>query len=206
MKTKNFKRLMAVSIAAIMSAALFACGSNQTQVSNEAGSTAGTATQASTATEAGTAAIDKSPITLTIGMPLQNCTLGDGIHQECSVLKEITAQTGITLSFVTYDNNKFKVLSAGGDLPDLISISGDDTIAGSLIESGALLQLDDLLDNYGQNIKNNIHIALRWSKNVIGKGKTYLLPVCTSIENTTSPIVSAGATFNTRYDIYKAIG
>ncbi|MDO8685186.1 MAG: hypothetical protein Q7J78_00780, partial [Clostridiales bacterium] len=142
------------------------------------------------------------PITLTIGI---GSTLDDGIHQEYSVLKEITKQTGVTLSFVTYDGAKFKVLMAGGDLPDLISMSSTPD-AINLAESGALLQLDDLLDKFGQNIKNNIPIALKYSKTVIGKGKTYLLSIATSIKDTSSPMVNGGLALCTRYDIYKAVG
>ncbi|NJD01507.1 MAG: hypothetical protein FIA99_02635 [Ruminiclostridium sp.] len=197
MKSNIFKRLMAVSIAAIMSVSLFACGSKQGGTT-ESSSTA--ASSESTESSPSTTAVDKTPITLTIGM---GSTLSDGTHQDNSVFKEIEAQTGVTLSFVNYDVEKFKVLSAGGDLPDIFRVFS--ATAPSLIESGALLPLDDLLDKYGQNIKQNIPIALKWSKQVAGKGKTYLLPAFTTVADTSSSI-DAGPTFNTRYDIYKAVG
>jgi len=205
MKKDIFKKLLAITVAAVLCVTLFACGSNQEKETET--TTIAASTNAETSAETTAEVLDKSPITLTMGMQSQNCTIGDGIHQEYSVLKEITAQTGVTLDFVTYDVNKFKVLAAGGDLPDLICVEGSDsTVAGTLIDSGALLQLDDLLGKYGENILNNIPKALKWSKEIVGKGKTYLIPVVTSSGNTSSPAVSGGAAFVARYDIYKAIG
>jgi hypothetical protein len=154
------------------------------------------------------AASTKPPITVSIGIQSANCTLGDGTHQNCSVLADITKQTGITLNFVTYDEDKFKVLVAGGDLPDVYSIETDaaSTVTSSLIKSGAILPLDSLLAKYGQNIEKNIPTGLKWSKKVIGNGKTYIIPNNTSIKDTNNPKVQGWVGFFSRYDIYKAIG
>ncbi len=200
MKKDIVKGFLVLVVTVSMSAMLFACKpgpGNESDVSSSAQSSSSQSEEAP----------DKSPITLTIGMVAQNCTIGDGINQEYYVLEEITEQTGVTLDFVTYDPTKFKVLASGGDLPDLISIEGTDaTIVDTLISSGALLQLDELLAEYGDNILKNNSIGLKWSKQIVGNGKTYIMPVMTTIADLSSPTLIGGATFNSRYDIYDAIG
>ncbi len=147
------------------------------------------------------------PIVLTIGIQSGNCTFGDGQHMEFSVMREIARQTGVTLQFITYDQEKFRVLMAGGDLPDIFAVetnSGDQV--GTLIESGALLPLDDLLNEYGQNIQAHIPVALEWAKNVVGNGQTYILPTNTNTAATSDMKSQGWVGFFSRYDIYKAIG
>lgn len=157
------------------------------------------------ATDADVAALE--PITITIGIQAGNCTFGDGIHQEYSVLKHITEKTGITLSFVTYDQEKFRVLMAGGDLPDVFSIeTNSGNQVSKLIESGSLLPLDSLLDEYGENIRKNIPQALAWSKDIVGNGETYILPVNTNTAGSAELQAQGWVGFFSRYDIYKAIG
>lgn len=209
MKNDIFKRIMALAIVVLMCVTLFACGTGKDKGATTGTVITTTAGTIDTSKEDATGATenvpDKSPIKLTIGVPTQNNTLGDGTHQEYPVFSEITAQTGVTLDLVTYDAEKFKVLAAGGDLPDLISIT-EGTYADTLISSGALLELDELLEKYGQNIIKNAPLAIKWSKQLVGNGKVYILPITVTAGNLSSPSVLGGFTFNTRYDIYKAIG
>lgn len=199
----RFKLLPLLLALLIALTAFAACGGD----GSSSGTGIGSQASGSGSTSTGGGEEAPEPITLTIGIQAGNCTFGDGIHQEYRVLQDITERTGITLSFVTYDQEKFRVLMAGGDLPDIISVeTNSGNQVGSLIESGALLVLDDLLDQYGQNIKERIPVALEWSKNVVGGGQTYLLPTNTNT-STSSEIRSQGwVGFFSRFDVYTAIG
>ena len=47
----------------------------------------------------------------------------------------------------------------------------------NLINSGALWAMDEWLENNGENLKAKIPDGLKYSKEVVGKGKTYFIPV-----------------------------
>jgi len=75
------------------------------------------------------------------------------------------------------------------------------------VAGGTLHPLDDLLERYGQNLLNNIPTALRWSREIVGGGTTYLIPTRTSIADTDNPNRNGWfGNFFTRWDIYYAIG
>lgn len=65
----------------------------------------------------------------------------------------ITEATGVTLRTdypVDGENSKIKLMIASGEYPDLIFAKGDGVL---LIEAGALIDLTDLIEEYGSNIK-----------------------------------------------------
>lgn len=148
----------------------------------------------------------QDPVTLSIGFLVADASVGEGIHSDYQVLAEIEKQTGVTLNYVTYDAEKFKLLAAGGDLPDIYEAPGDETTFRDLVSSGSVMALDDLLDAYGGNIKANIPTAIEWAKATYGDGEhTYLLPTNTSAQGTV-PLLNSGLGFGFRFDIYEAIG
>lgn len=120
---------------------------------------------------------------------------------------EITKQTGITLNIINADADKIKVLGAGGDLPDITQFTELKMAdVKSLITSGQLAELDDLLANGGQNILKNEPVAIKWSKEVLGGGKTYILPTAVKKADKENPQVNGFVGFFSRYDFYKAVG
>lgn len=154
--------------------------------------------------ESGDTAAEQEKITLTWGRMVADCSLGDGVHSETSAaLKAIEEKTGITIEFVTYDQQKFNVLAASGDLPDIVNLWPDTAVFSSLISSEQILPLDDLLDAYGENIKENIPACIDQVNGLYGS--VYYLPVCVSDIGTT-PISNGYVNFQARYDIYKEIG
>jgi putative aldouronate transport system substrate-binding protein len=186
LKVSNLKRFLALTMAIILTMSVSACSTTKKSSSSTVSDTA--------------------PVTLTIGFIASSVTPGNGVHQDISNLAEITKRTGITLDFVTYDETKLSVLVAGGDLPDIIQ-TGNTSTAKVMMNASELLPLDSLLDNYGQNIKKNIPTALNWAKTIIGNGKTYFLPTNVTEANTSMLNYVGGANvFNSRYDVYKAIG
>ena len=69
------------------------------------------------------------------------------------VAEALTEATGVKLNTtypVTSDDQQIALMIAEQNYPDLIYAKGD---AGSLIEAGALIDLTDLIEEYGPNIK-----------------------------------------------------
>ena len=69
------------------------------------------------------------------------------------VAQALTEATGVKLKTdypVGEDSNRIGLMIAENNFPDLIYAKGD---AGSLIEAGALIDLTDLIEQYGPNIK-----------------------------------------------------
>ena len=201
---KSVKRLLAVLLVAVMLVALVACGgAASTQTSSQTTANAETTSAESASSEESTGPSNE-PVTLKL-LTGETPGLEDGIN-DFPIFKEITKATGITLDIVTTNKDKFKVQAAGGDLPDIIELQEAPEMATSLISSGAVIPLDELLEKHGQNILKNIPIALRWEKEVVGNGKIYFLPVATSKLDTKNPKPNGFVGFFSRWDVYKAIG
>lgn len=74
-------------------------------------------------------------------------------NMQDEVGKEITKRTGVTLKMefpVGSADQKIALISASGQYPDLIAAKGQ---TASLIDSGALLDLTDLINKHAPNIK-----------------------------------------------------
>ncbi|MDO5519690.1 MAG: extracellular solute-binding protein [bacterium] len=79
----------------------------------------------------------------------------DGAEETWSdpVAKQITRKTGVTLNIdspVNSDEKRVKRMIASGEYPDFLYAKGE---SQSLIEAGALMDLTELIDQYGPNIK-----------------------------------------------------
>lgn len=69
------------------------------------------------------------------------------------IARQITKRTGVTLDIdypVNSDNKRIPLMIASGEYPDLIFAKGE---SEQLIEAGALIDLSDLIEQYGPNIK-----------------------------------------------------
>lgn len=67
-------------------------------------------------------------------------------------------------------DQKMGVMIASGDYPDLLDIDGR-----KFYEAGALIPLDDLIEEYAPNLKR--HYAEAWEKMKEDDGKVYALPI-----------------------------
>lgn len=132
--------------------------------------------------------------------------------QNNPVADEIAKKTGVRIEVVNGDAQKFKVLLAGGDLPDIIySNYGEQGIdLNSLQKSGQLIALDELIDQYAPNIKNNFTSRLEYSKKFLSPdGKIYFIPIQAYKSDPNNQVVEksgASVAFYTRYDLYKELG
>lgn len=96
---------------------------------------------------------DITPITFTLFRNTDNPN--QDLTSETPVAKKVKELTGVTIEWQMPSagdyQEKIALMCAAGNYPDLIMPS---TAAPMLYEAGAILKLDDLIDQYGSNIKN----------------------------------------------------
>lgn len=141
-------------------------------------------------------------ITLTVMGEVGN----DCISTDDAIGRKIKEELGIVLECTMVTNDKLKVMAASGDLPDIIQLHEAPTMAKSLIDAGALYPMDEWLENNGENIKTKIPDGLKWSKDVLGGGQTYVLPVAIEVTDKENPKKNGFVGFFTRWDCYKELG
>ena len=117
------------------------------------------------------------------------------------------------MDIISGDSQKFSVLLAGGDLPDIVysNYAQQGVDSASLISSGQLIPLDDLIEEYGPNIKANFPVRLEFSKKYASNGqdKIYYIPVLCYEEDPEHPDISytiENVGLEVRWDVYRAIG
>ena len=141
-------------------------------------------------------------ITLTVMGEVGN----DCISTDDAIGRKIKEELGIVLECTMVTNDKLKVMAAGGDLPDIIQLHEAPTMAKSLIDAGALYPMDEWLENNGENIKTKIPDGLKWSKDVLGGGQTYVLPVAIVVKDKENPNKNGFVGIFTRWVCYKELG
>ena len=208
MKKKTLQKAMAAVLTAAMMVSAAGCGSNGSSSSGDGpdGGT-GTAAQDTGSDESGASAGET--VTLTIW---NTEVMAPGI-QDNDVARVIGEKLGIKMDIIQGDSQKFSVLLAGGDLPDIIYTNpaqqGVET--GALISSGQLLELDELIEQKGENIKKNFPSRLDYSRKYLSNGedKTYFIPVLCYERDEQNPDISysiENVGIMTRWDLYEAIG
>lgn len=114
--------------------------------------------------------ITKEPITLT----LFDKNTGDAFDNPVAL--EIIKRTGVTIEVQqpTGDpNEKLNLMLASGDLPDIVLIDRREATLNRYISSGALIPLNDLINEHAPNIVREYGDVL--AKSVYEDGKNYYL-------------------------------
>ncbi|WP_314587972.1 ABC transporter substrate-binding protein [Paenibacillus terrigena] len=148
------KKLNLVVSAVLVLSLLAGCGSNS--ASNETGSGAGS----------DSAANDTAPIKLT----WFDKNTGDAFTNP--VAKAITEKTGVTVEIQQPTGNpleKLNLMLASNDLPDVLMLDRGSDIMNKYIASGAIIPLNDLIDQYGTNIKKMYGDTLKKTRSADGK-------------------------------------
>ena len=161
-------------------------------------------------TDSGSSAANESePVTLTIW---NNEILSPGI-QNNDVAREIEQRLGIRLEVVQGDAQRFSLLLANGNLPDIIysNYAQQGVEASELITSGQLLPLEELIGEYGPDIQKNFPERLKFSGEFTGEedGHIYYIPVLCYEADPEEPAVSysiENVGLMTRWDLYRDIG
>lgn len=203
---KKTKKLFSLLLVLCMVLSLAACGGSD---NNATTGTKGTSDAGETEADAGDDTAKDEVITLTIW---NTEVLSPGI-QTNDVAKYIEEKLGIKMDIIQGDAQKFSLLVAGGDLPDIIytNPAQQGVNSNALITSGQIIALDDLIEQYGENIKQNFPSRLDFSKRFCSNGedKTYFLPVLAYESDSENPDISqwiANVGLLTRFDVYQAIG
>jgi len=127
-------------------------------------------------------------------------------YPDSAVAKDIAEKIGVKIEYVEADENKFNVLLAGGDLPDIVRADVN-KFEKQLIEGELIIPMDDLLAEHGKDITANIGTVVDYSRKNWSNdtGKLYFLPPQVQPKPGTaiSPI-TIGPTI--RWDWYKEIG
>ncbi|MCR1950657.1 extracellular solute-binding protein [Clostridium sp. DSM 100503] len=127
------KKVLTLLLASVMTTSIFVgCGKKGNDSTNNASE-----------------GMDKSPITFTIF----STDLSEDIPFTDDVAKKITELTGVTLKFehpVAGDNQAVPLMIASGEYPDIIFAKGD---TSKLVDAGAVIKLDDYIEESGDNLK-----------------------------------------------------
>ncbi|HEY5585739.1 MAG TPA: hypothetical protein VIK78_14785 [Ruminiclostridium sp.] len=198
MKSKTVSKLIAFTTAVVMVMSLAACGGSSVVEKSTSGDVSSTTT-----TTAEQTTQKKDTVKLRI-LVMETGTKWNSFPDN-HIAKEIENQTGITFEVVESDETKFKVLLAGGDLPDIVR-ADPSKYAKQMIEGNLVIPMDDLINTNGKditaNISSEIDVAKKfWSNET---GKVYYIAPQVVAAPTRQYLVDIGATV--RWDYYKELG
>ncbi|ANY67568.1 ABC transporter substrate-binding protein [Paenibacillus sp. BIHB 4019] len=180
------KKLWTMGLAATLSVALIGCSSNSNSGnSGNAGNAGKTSSSPASSSEA---AGEQEPVTFTYyGFAANKDTLAS----DTVIGKELQKQTGVDfkMEFIVGDvKTKSGVMIASGDYPDVIVPDGE---IDKLMDAGAFIPLDDLIEKYGPNIKRVYGPYMDKFKQA--DGKIYHLPFSADQGYIGDPGISQGA-------------
>ncbi|RUS46555.1 ABC transporter substrate-binding protein [Cohnella sp. AR92] len=124
-------------------------------------------------------------------------------NMQDDVGKEITAKTGITLDaeFAVGDAvQKSALIASSGKYPDLISPK---TSISKFVDAGAVIDLTDLIDKYGPNIKKVYGDQLKRLRYSNDDHAIYVLPTYDGVGKT---YFNAGGGFELQHRVVKELG
>ncbi|AFC28292.1 family 1 extracellular solute-binding protein [Paenibacillus mucilaginosus 3016] len=171
----NHKKIAAVSLSVLLAATAVGCSSDKQP-------------EAGTAQESAGAADDKTPVTFTY---FSFSKEKDVNSNETVIGKELEKQTGVNfkMEFAVGDSKtKSGVMIASGDYADVIVPEGE---IDKLLDAGAFIPLDELIEKYGPNIKRVYGPYM--DKFRQEDGKIYHLPFSANQGYITDPGISQGA-------------
>lgn len=163
---QSMKKLLAVVLAGILTVALLTgCGASQPS--------GGTATPSSAPSSASTdqsAEPTKEAVLEPITITFFDKNTGDAFDDPVAL--EVIKRTGVTVEIQqpTGDpTEKLNLMLASGDLPDIVLMDRTGDVVNKYIAAKALIPLNDLIEQYGPNIKAMYGDILNKSRNPDGK-------------------------------------
>jgi len=174
------KKLNLVITATLVLSLLAGCGANTTSKESSSGSTSES---------------DTAPLKVT----WFDKNTGDAFTNPVAL--EITEKTGVSVEIQQPTGNpleKLNLMLASSDLPDVLMLDRGSDIMNKYIASGAIIPLNDLIDQYGTNIKKMYGDTLQKTRHT--DGNNYYLPNWYGLEK--YPVFG----FLMRMDIMKELG
>jgi putative aldouronate transport system substrate-binding protein len=198
MKIGKSKHVMVITVIMVMLAALFAgCSKNNTiKESPAASSSSASSPNASSSEPSAEPVVELTPITYTMN------TANDKATWDTPIAKALTEKTGITLKYdltVGDETQKHDLWLAAGDYPDIMAV-GPASIK-KYQDAGALIPLNDLIDQYGPHIKEKFGKYYNLLKD--DEGKIWSLY---GINLSQEAAPDATAPFIVQYDVLKEAG
>ena len=198
---RKVKRTLVMVLIVMMSISIIGCGQqdgNQTNTSKvETTQAAGDASTKDTQPD------KKEPVTLTVIAQPTGKTFSPGV-QDDPVAKRIQELLGISIdvkdSNITDD--KYNVLVASGDLPDIFQAKPANMKA--LVDNNMVLELSSLVETNGPDIKENAKVAVAFSKKYLSQNtdKLFFLPATIDPDGKPFQLVAPYI----RWDYYAELG
>ncbi len=206
----KWKKMMSLLLAGLMTVSLAGCSGENAETQSAAESAAGEETSEGEAQAAGEEGYSEDEqVEVTFWNPGES--LEDGVADN-AVADEIARITGVRIRVVTGDDDKFQVLLAAGDLPDVVYCNGTGAQSpASLIDSGQIIALDELVEEYGDNIKTWGDDALTYSRSILSDdtNSLYFIPMNVSDNGDAEEIPTfygTGIGYTMRWDMYAQAG
>lgn len=191
------KRIWGGVLCAVMVMTLFTgCGNNAKNTGSDKTDAGSQPAASQSGKETGGKAVTLNVLTTKI-----SSTVTD--YPDTPVMEGLAAAIGVKLNLIEADTDKYNVYMASGEGFDLILTPT--TNFSQLIEGNVVVPMDQYLDTYGEDIKNNIPDLLKFSKGnwSNGTGELYFLPCQIGVD---SQGIYQGMGPLTRWDYYKELG
>ena len=204
-----WKKAVSVALATAMMVGVSACGSGGTEGSNSMGGDIASSDVQESSEAKGQEEQQESRgdedevVTLTL-LGIMGGT--DGTSTDDAVGLYLKEKLGIVIEYSQVSDDRLTGKAAGGDLPDIVQLTQAPGLLQNLIDAGALWAMDKWLEDNGDNLKEKLPDALKYSKEIVGKGTTYFIPTEVQIANPENPNKNGFVGFFTRWDYYKELG
>ncbi|GGA40402.1 ABC transporter substrate-binding protein [Paenibacillus physcomitrellae] len=186
------KKLAMLGLTLLMTASLTACGGGGNSGKNNASSAEPSGNASASNSASNTAQEDKTPVTFTYFNA--NSQVPDIDSNKTEIGKKLEEQTGVNfkLQFPVGDvNTKIGTMIASGDYPDVLA---PDTAIDKILEAKAFIPLNDLIEQYGPNIKRVYGPYFNQMKQA--DGNIYFLPFSAVVgDYLPAPTIGQGAFF-----------
>jgi putative aldouronate transport system substrate-binding protein len=187
------KKFTMLGLALAMTAALAGCSSGGKSAGNSASPAASPSGSSPSASASGeTAKEDLTPVTFTYFNA--NAQIPDIDSNKTEIGKKLEEQTGVNfkLQFPVGDvNTKIGTMIASGDYPDVLA---PDTAIDKVLDAKGFIPLNDLIDQYGPNVKRVYEPYFNQMK--AADGNIYFLPFSPVVgEYISNPTIDQGAFF-----------
>lgn len=202
-KGKGIRQIASLVLVLIFTIAFTGCGGNASDNNSTGGEAATKDGNASISGETPAAVKEEVNLRLLVAGGTSKWNMN---RDNIQIAQEIKKRLGVTIEYVEVDNDKFNVLLAGGDLPDLIRCNpgkfGKQLITGNLI-----IPLDELLQTNGGEILANTGEIVEINKKIYSEGqnKVYFITPQVGL-NPIDSFYTTDIGIMLRWDIYKQIG
>jgi putative aldouronate transport system substrate-binding protein len=197
LKTKRTRSLWVVMLSLVMLASMLAgCSGNNNKGENEPAPDNKPAATNDAGKETDAPAPDLSPVTYSIN------TADDKLKWETPINAKITEKTGVSLKYDLTVGDQFQrwdLWLASNDYPDIVVLDAKYTLRYK--EAGAIIPLNDLIDQYGPNIKEKFGDYLNLLKDE--NGDIYSLY---SVKKAQEAPADTKGSFIVQYDVLKEAG